>query len=241
MDTTSNSRAQVPLLIGRHIVGWALASLASPLIYRSQNSVDAWLGTLVPVLAFSAIVFALYALFFTARAQAAWPRSFITLTWVLLLLVLVGQYMDTRRVAQTVHQPHPPVAPVPPPPLETNPFSDPNFGASAAPAAHPYQAPSPPPQGAQQAAEAEHARRIYSAHPDADSIFESPEFHAWLSRNNRFQHTPSHGTTDEIILMFSAYKARNKAEEKRLTEAAQRRNEAAADALSRQYAPAYPR
>jgi hypothetical protein len=52
----------------------------------------------------------------------------------------------------------------------------------------------------------EHYRRIYAVHPDADAIYDSPSFKAWLTRYPAYQRIASKGTTQEIIEMFTAYK-----------------------------------
>ena len=96
-----------------------------------------------------------------------------------------------------------------PPHQPSNPFSDPNYGKELSPNVT-LTPPSPPPatvRSARQQAEAKHYQRIYAAHPDADAIVTTPEFNSWLSRNSRFRQTLANGTTDEIIEMFSDFKA----------------------------------
>ena len=105
---------------------------------------------------------------------------------------------------------------------EPNPFADPNYGkphgepfsfdeASAKSAAGSTAQPQPPAQPAHQptlTAEDNHYRKIYAAHPDADAVFDGPAFKSWLSENSDRQRIIDSGTTDEIINLFSAYKAR---------------------------------
>ncbi|KAB0773154.1 hypothetical protein ACV4WP_28245 [Pseudomonas aeruginosa] len=52
----------------------------------------------------------------------------------------------------------------------------------------------------------EHLRRIYAAHPDADAIFASAEFRAWMARYPAYQRIAAEGTTQDVIEMFTAYK-----------------------------------
>ncbi|WP_207884584.1 hypothetical protein [Pseudomonas sp. 30_B] len=52
----------------------------------------------------------------------------------------------------------------------------------------------------------EHLNRIYAAHPDADAIFASADFRAWMTRYPAYQRIASEGTTQEVIEMFTAYK-----------------------------------
>ena len=98
-----------------------------------------------------------------------------------------------------------------------------------------------PPQPSAPSAQEVHMQKIYAAHPDANEIYRSTEFGRWLIRTPKFKHVPTDGTTQEVIDMFSAFKRRSKVENQRLDQEIDRRNEAAAEALSRQYAPAYPR
>lgn len=56
------------------------------------------------------------------------------------------------------------------------------------------------------AATNEHLHRIYAAHPDADAIFASSDFRAWMARYPAYQRIASEGTTQEVIEMFTAYK-----------------------------------
>ena len=53
-----------------------------------------------------------------------------------------------------------------------------------------------------------HYQKIYAAHPDADAVFDGPAFKSWLSETSDRQRIIDSGTTDEIINLFSAYKAR---------------------------------
>ncbi|MDT4863638.1 hypothetical protein FQZ97_983540 [compost metagenome] len=56
------------------------------------------------------------------------------------------------------------------------------------------------------AATNEHLHRIYAAHPDADAIFASADFIAWMARYPAYQRIAAEGTTQEVVEMFTAYK-----------------------------------
>lgn len=58
----------------------------------------------------------------------------------------------------------------------------------------------------EKAATAEHYRRIYAAHPDADAIYESANFKHWLAKYPAYQRITVKGSAQEIIEMFTAYK-----------------------------------
>ena len=80
---------------GRHTVGIALFALLNPLIYYHDRPIWFWIGNWVFSIAFALALFGIYALFFTERAKSAWPKSFFTLAWVVVVLVTVGPYIDT--------------------------------------------------------------------------------------------------------------------------------------------------
>lgn len=68
-----------------------------------------------------------------------------------------------------------------------------------------------PPAPAQIATEDEarraHFEAIYSAHPDAQQIIESPEFRNWLARNDVWAETAKSGTATQVISMFNSFKS----------------------------------
>lgn len=82
------------LIFARHIVGMALAALANPLIWYSNDSMGFWVGTWVGPLVIAGALFCLYWLFFTQRAKMAWPGRFFMLAWVLLALSLAGPWVN---------------------------------------------------------------------------------------------------------------------------------------------------
>lgn len=82
------------LRFARHIVGMAILSAANPLIYYSSNKATTWAATLIAPLLIAAVIFTLYALFFTNRAKAEWPKSFLVMAWVFLAIVVAQPYME---------------------------------------------------------------------------------------------------------------------------------------------------
>jgi len=53
-----------------------------------------------------------------------------------------------------------------------------------------------------------HYAAIYAVHPDADQIAESSSFSQWLSTSPSNQRIMQEGNADQVIAMFSAFKAR---------------------------------
>nr|WP_182312315.1 hypothetical protein [Comamonas testosteroni] len=92
------------IIFARHIVGMAILALASPLIYYSSEPVAYWLASWLAPVVISAVVFGLYALFFTQHAKRSWPRSFFTLAWILVALCAAGPWISTLRERQTASQ-----------------------------------------------------------------------------------------------------------------------------------------
>lgn len=234
MENAEQPQTPNSLVFGRHLGAMALASLMNPLIYYSDRPFTRWVETWAAPLAISAACYAAYALFFTRRAKEAWPRSFFTLAWVFLLLTIAGPYIDKFRNQRTPNVAESKsmaaeVTTTASPAIQSTPVSDPSYGANLThpptnntPATAPLPSPPTTPALDARAQEVAHYRRIYAAHPDADAIFDSPEFHVWLSRNSGYLQTPSSGTTEEIIQMFSAYKATKSALQRSETEEAMR-------------------
>ncbi len=96
MGNVAGEQPSPALRLGRHTVGIMIAALANPMIYFDTQKVLVWLATWGPVLIATAVIYGLLTLFLTRRARAAWPRGAITLAWVLLLLLLVGNWMNYR-------------------------------------------------------------------------------------------------------------------------------------------------
>lgn len=94
MKTTSQAETPPALLFGRHIVGMALFALLNPLIYYSNEPVARWFSIWAGAVAFALACFGLYALFFTAKAKEAWPKSFFTLAWVFVVLITMEPYIS---------------------------------------------------------------------------------------------------------------------------------------------------
>ncbi|WP_313080460.1 hypothetical protein [Pulveribacter sp.] len=122
MNTIAAARPPTPLLFARHIVGMMILALASPHILYGPQRVMTWLATWLVPLGMALAVFALFALFFTRRAKAAWPGRFFMLSWVLLALAVAAPYLETfnRKLARQAVQAEPQAATqqVPPPPAE---------------------------------------------------------------------------------------------------------------------------
>lgn len=94
MDIAQSQKAPLALILGRHIVGMALFALVNPLIYHHPEPVAWWLGLWAGGVALALAFYGLYALFFTAKAKAAWPKSFIMLAWVLVALMTLEPYIS---------------------------------------------------------------------------------------------------------------------------------------------------
>lgn len=88
------------LRFGRHVVGMAAVALANPLIYVSSDKAMVWVLTWLPAIVAAAVLYGLYALFLTTRAKAGWPGSAIMLAWVLLALLLAGNWMNYQQMRQ---------------------------------------------------------------------------------------------------------------------------------------------
>lgn len=99
--TTAAPATPKPLLFARHLIGMGIVALANPMIYYDSQPIGVWLMTCIGPLVGAMIVYGLYAVFFTNRAKRAWPKSFFVLTWVLLALVLIGQWSDYNRARST--------------------------------------------------------------------------------------------------------------------------------------------
>lgn len=82
------------LRLGRHVVGMAAAALANPLIYTGPAGMFSWVVPWIAALLVAGALYGLFLLFFTGRAKAAWPGSFIVLAWVLLALQLAGAWLN---------------------------------------------------------------------------------------------------------------------------------------------------
>lgn len=92
----------------------------------------------------------------------------------------------------------------------------------ASQAESPYVAPaptqmpaSPPPAapatsstpGSDSAALDAHYRKIYAAHPDADSVVSHPAFNYWVAEATERKRIVDEGTADEVITLLSQYKS----------------------------------
>lgn len=172
----------------------AAVALANPLIYVSSDKAMVWVLTWLPALLAAGVLYGLYVLFLTKRAKAGWPGSAIMLAWVLLVLLLVGNGINYRQMQEDAAA------------ARTAAGLRPFTGTLDAPPAPEAQA-AVPPVSAVEPATAEHYKRIYAAHPDANEIAESPRFRAWIARNSERQKIFDQGSTEAVIAVFSAYKA----------------------------------
>lgn len=91
------------LVAARHLVGMAIVAAANPLIYYANDPITRWLANILGALVFAGVFYGLYALFFTARAKAAWPKSFYTLAWVLLVLITIEPYLTSFNASKPAH------------------------------------------------------------------------------------------------------------------------------------------
>lgn len=96
MEQATAEQPSTGLRLGRHAVGIMIAALANPMIYFGTHKALVWLATWAPVLIATAVIYGLLTLFLTQRARAAWPGGAIALAWVLLLLIVVGNWMNYR-------------------------------------------------------------------------------------------------------------------------------------------------
>lgn len=96
MNTIATQSTPTAILAGRHAVGFAVVSLVNPLIYSANDSLIVWVATWLFPLGLALVLYGLYALFFTNRAKAAWPKSFFVLAWVVLFLSLLGNYQGPK-------------------------------------------------------------------------------------------------------------------------------------------------
>lgn len=96
MEQATAAQPSSALRLGRHAVGIMIAALGNPMIYFGTDNALVWLATWGPVLIATAAIYGLLTLFLTRRARAAWPGGAIALAWVLLLLLVVGNWMNYR-------------------------------------------------------------------------------------------------------------------------------------------------
>jgi hypothetical protein len=81
------------LRLARHIVAMAIVLLAqSPAMISANGFLVSWLGSLIFILLCSAVVSALYYLYFTLHAQAHIVTFVVSCAWLLTALYLFGQW-----------------------------------------------------------------------------------------------------------------------------------------------------
>lgn len=91
-SATPSATRQTPVavILGRHFVGWALASCLVAFFAFGYRTVTDWLAVLLVVLAAAGVVTGLAALFFTRREAAKSAKNFILVAWAVLGLLAVG-------------------------------------------------------------------------------------------------------------------------------------------------------
>lgn len=186
-----------PLYLARHVVGFCLVAIVSPVVWVIGWS--QWTNLVLVAMVGGMVAAGLAALFFTKTQGKTWHSNFAKAGWLFLLLALINDWRaEWSKNAVSVS---PPVFAA----METE-------VAAVEPQAAQQEVspPAEPPQqehrGEEQAVR-EHYARIYAVHPDAMEIVQSMHFQQWLStRPGNRRHIES-GTSDEVNLTLSAYKA----------------------------------
>lgn len=107
MNSATQQQTTTPLRLARHAVGMMILALASPYIHYSQQPITTWVGTWAAPLGIALLAYGLFALFFTKKAKAAWPKSFLILAWACLALTVASPYIDQVSQRQQVERPAP--------------------------------------------------------------------------------------------------------------------------------------
>lgn len=94
MSSATQHQTTTPLRFARHAVGMMILALASPYIHYSEQPITTWVGTWAAPLIIAMLAYGLFALFFTKKAKAAWPKSFLILAWACLALTVASPYID---------------------------------------------------------------------------------------------------------------------------------------------------
>lgn len=195
MNTERAQTASIGLVFARHLVGMAIVALANPLIYSGGGAYQWSVGLGVALLG-SAAIYGALAIFMTERAKAGWPNSFFLLAWVLLGLMLFGNWTKSAPS-------RPPFAQNSPSAPSVNTFTYEEAVATPAQAAQ-----ATPVATAADIAAKEHYRQIYAAHPDANDVVQSPAFNEWIRQHSQYARVLADGTTHEVISMLSNFKHR---------------------------------
>jgi len=94
-DTTAlNAQPATPqwLRALRHFVAFGFFMAASPFVFYGIDALVHWVGSILAVLLFSAVLSSLAKLFFTRGTGKDWIGNTIKLAWVIGALVLVGEW-----------------------------------------------------------------------------------------------------------------------------------------------------
>lgn len=116
MNTITTTQPSGTLVSARHVVCMAVVALGNPLIYFDGKPIEAWLMTWLSPVLLAGLIYGLFLLFFTARAKAAWPRSFLMLAWLLTAASVIVPWLErNEKPAPQVAQPAAVEAPAQPP------------------------------------------------------------------------------------------------------------------------------
>lgn len=142
MEMAEQKPVAPALTLARHAAGMALVALTNPLIYYDSNPLEAWAITLFGAIIIASALFGILALIQPARAKQSFPKSLITASWLILVLMVLSKWQDYRQQPALISSP-PATASQPseideflrdaPPQKSNNPFSDPNFGKELLP------------------------------------------------------------------------------------------------------------
>lgn len=94
MSSAMQLQTNTLLRLARHAVGMMILALASPYIHYSEQPITTWIGTWAAPLIIAMLAYGLFTLFFTKKAKAAWPKSFLILAWACLALTVASPYID---------------------------------------------------------------------------------------------------------------------------------------------------
>lgn len=102
--TTTAQTSPTPVIFARHLIGMMIVALANPLIYYDSQPIGMWLITWAAPFVLALVVYGIYAGVMSERAKRAWPNSFFMLAWVLLGLLLIGQWSSKPSTSEASYQ-----------------------------------------------------------------------------------------------------------------------------------------
>ena len=200
MSPIARSPGQTALVLIRHIVGLGFVMLATPaVVLQTSDAASTWLSYWLALILFAAAITGLVSLFLTKSQGKWWVKNFTIIAWVFLLLTLYGQWAPLYKKPAAVASPAAPSPPVVLDKWQALPATPPSAEVTnidvEVPRLKEFK---------------EHYRRIYAAHPDADSIVESESFKTWISMAPTYQKYLTQGSALEIIGMLDSYKQAKK-------------------------------